>query len=76
MCLQVAQVMKMLKTVYEQKRKQSRVAMRERACEHQKQQAKIEASRNVKRKERAKHAYYLLGQAEKRKQSNQGGGRS
>lgn len=39
--------------------------MRERAAQHQKQQDRIEASRAVKRKERAKHAFYRLGQQEK-----------
>ena len=63
---QVAQLMKMIKTLHEHKRKQERLAMRERAAQHQKQQAHVEASRAVKRKERAKHAFFLLGQAEKR----------
>ena len=67
MCLtQVAQLMKMLKTIHDHKRKQERAVMRERAAQHQKQQARIEASRSVKRKERAKHAFYRLGQLEKR----------
>ena len=63
---QVAQLMKMLKTIHDHKRKQERAVMRERAAQHQKQQAHIEASRSVKRKERAKHAFYRLGQLEKR----------
>ena len=58
--------MKMMKTLHEHKRKQERAAMRERAAEHQKQQARIESSRAVKRKERAKHGFYRLGQLEKR----------
>jgi len=57
--------MKMLKTIHEHKRSQERAAMRERAAQHQKQQARVEASRAVKRKERAKHAFYRLGQLEK-----------
>jgi len=58
--------MKMLKALHEHKRKQERAAMRERAAQHQKQQARIDASRAVKRRERAKHAFYRLGQLEKR----------
>jgi len=68
----IAQMMKMLTTVYEHKRKQDRIEMRERAFKHQKVQSKIEESKDVKRKQRAKHAYYLLGQAEKRKQRQHG----
>jgi len=63
---QAARMMKMLKTLYDHKRQQERSAMRERAAQHQKQLAHIEASRAVKRKERAKHAFYKLGQMEKR----------
>lgn len=59
--------MKMLRTIYDQKRKQDRVIMRNRAAVHQKQQAKIEANKSVQRKARAKHAFFLLGQAEKKK---------
>jgi len=62
---QVAQLMKMLKTIHEHKRRQERTVMRDRAARHQQQQARIEASRAVKRKERAKHAFYRLGQLEK-----------
>jgi len=62
---QVAQLMKMLKTIHEHKRCQERAVMRERAAQHQKQQARIEAGRAVKRKERAKRAFYRLGQLEK-----------
>lgn len=57
--------MKRLKVIYEHKRKQERATMRQRAEQHQKLMSRIEASRAVKRKERAKHAYFLLGQAEK-----------
>ena len=57
--------MKMLKTIHEHKRRQERAIMRDRAARHQQQQARIEASRAVKRKERAKHAFYRLGQLEK-----------
>ena len=67
---QVAQLMKMLKTLHEHKRKQERAAMRERAAQHQKQQDRIESSRAVKRKERAKHAFYRLGQLEKRQKKD------
>lgn len=65
---QVAEVMKILTTLYEHKRKEDRVVMRKRAAQHQKQQAKIDSSKAVKQKQWAKHAYYLLGQKEKRKQ--------
>jgi len=57
--------MKMLKTIHEQKRREQRAAMRERAAAHHKQQARIEAGRAVKRKERAKRAFYRLGQHDK-----------
>jgi len=57
--------MKMLKTLHDHKRREQRAVMRERAAKHQQQQARIEASRAVKRKERAKHAFYRLGQLEK-----------
>ena len=68
---QVAQLMKMLKTIHDHKRKQERAAMRERAAQHQKQQTRVEASRAVKRKERAKHAFYRLGQLEKRQNKDE-----
>ena len=68
---QVAQLMKMLKTIHDHKRKQQRAIMRERAAQHQKQQARIESSRAVKRKERAKHAFYRLGQLEKRQNKDE-----
>jgi len=58
-------MMKRLKVMYEHKRKQERAVMRQRAELHEKQMSRIEAGRAVKRKERAKHAYFLLGQAEK-----------
>lgn len=62
--------MKRMKVMYEHKRKQERATMRQRAEQHQKQMARIEAGRAVKRKERAKHAYFLLGQSEKRGQEH------
>jgi len=68
---QVAQLMKMLKTIHDHKRKQQRAIMRERAAQHQKQQTRIESSRAVKRKERAKHAFYRLGQLEKRQNKDE-----
>jgi len=64
-------MMKMLRTLYDHKRKQERIAMRERASQHEKQQERIEASRAVKRKERAKHAFYRLGQMEKRQHNDE-----
>jgi len=57
----------MITMLYEQKRKQDRVAMRQRAAGHQKQQSKIDANKAVQAKVRAKHAYYKLGQVEKKK---------
>ena len=59
-------MMNRLKVLYEHKRRQERALMRQRAAQHQKQMSRVEASRAVKRKERAKHAFFLLGQAEKR----------
>ena len=58
--------MKRLQCLYEDQRKKERSAMRERAAKHQKHMDKIEESRDVKRRERRKHAFFLLGQAEKR----------
>ena len=68
--LQTAQMMRMLKQLYEHKMKQRHHEMRQRAGEHEKQQAKIEGRRQLKHKEIKKHAYRVLGQIEKKKKKH------
>jgi tellurite resistance protein len=55
-----------LQTLLEHKRKQKRFEMRERAEKHQKEQARIDQHKAVKRRELAKQAYRRLGKREKR----------
>jgi len=61
----VAQLMTMIKALHEQKRRKDREVMRKRAFQHQKKLADIETNKAIKRKERAKHAFFLLGQSDK-----------
>lgn len=65
--IKVAQLMKQLKMLHEHKMKQRRIAMRDRAAQHQKQQEREDAKRDVKQRELKKQIYRHLGKEEKRK---------
>ena len=64
--LQVAQLLKMLKVVHEEKMKSRRREMRDRARQHQAQQAKVSAARMQKQREIKKRIYRVMGQKEKK----------
>lgn len=70
-CLKVAQLMKMLKTMHEHKMKQRRSEMRDRAAKHQKDQAKVDVARSLKRRELKKQVYRKIGKQEVRKKKQQ-----
>lgn len=67
---QIAELMKRMKELHAHKMRQNRVQMRLRAAQHEKEQAKIEAKRELKHKEIKKQVYRALGKAEKRKKGN------
>ena len=61
---QVADLMKMLKTVHAEKLRQRRTEMRLRAAKHQKQQAKLQAKRDRNTKDMKKRMYAIQGKME------------
>ena len=65
--LQVAKVLKMLKTLQEHKNRTEHSKMRDRAAKHEKLMEKVNAKRSDKRKEVKKQAYRALGKLERRK---------
>ena len=60
-------MMKMLKTLHEQKMKSRRVQMRQRAQEHQKKISFLDNKRAQKEKEVKKEVFRVLGKIEKKK---------
>ena len=54
-----------MKELHAHKTRQNTVQMKLRAAQHQKEQAKIEAKKELKHKEIKKHVYRALGKAEK-----------
>jgi hypothetical protein len=68
---QVAQLMKMLKALHENKMKERHKVMRARAQKHEKMMGKIDSKRQQKQKEVKKQIYRHLGKVEKRKNKYQ-----
>ncbi len=64
---QIADLMKMMKELHAHKLKQRRILMRQRAAQHEKEEAKVATKRELKHKEIKKQIYRALGKAEKRK---------
>ncbi|KAI0235085.1 hypothetical protein LSAT2_014510 [Lamellibrachia satsuma] len=63
----VAALLKMMKTLHQQKMQERHHAMRQRVALHKKQNEKLEEKRDAKHKEIKKQIYRVLGQVEKKK---------
>ncbi|XP_046584794.1 ribosome biogenesis protein BMS1 homolog [Haliotis rubra] len=71
--VKVAKVMKMMKTLYEHKRRSAHVQMRRRAEKHQQNQAKIDALKDQKHRQVKKDIYRILGRMDGKKKQKKAG---